>query len=282
MNHKQKFITILIAVFLMFVLSWDVSADILFFQVDSPIGGSVWNQGKTYTIHWYTKDTSGVNFPWVWIKLLIYPQGQLNKATVIGEFPINNDSTAVSWQVPPNTASGSYVIRVQIKDTVNYPNKFGDSTPFSINPPPTQVVLPGQPGWVPPISETFSGQKITAAPTSPSVNKKKDISDAKSYAASAAQKSASASVALLAIPNVSGQWKSSIGLLYSITQQGSQFEWTVTKPSEKGQGIVKGKEVSASWKGESGSGSSTGQITAIDTTGTATQIDWKNGVRFYR
>jgi sugar lactone lactonase YvrE len=117
---------------------------------------------------------------------------------------------------------------------------------------------------------------ISEAKSHTAANKKQDISGAKKYSASAAQKSG------LATPNVSGQWKSSIGLLYNITQKGNQFEWTVTKSNEKGQGTLKGNEVSASWSSPQGSGSSTGQISAVDPTGKATQIDWKNGVRFYR
>ena len=228
MKKMQTFISILVAVFLVLVLSRGVSADILYFQVDSPASGSVWNPGKTYTIHWYTKDTSGVNFPSVWVQLLLYPQGQLNKATVIGEFPINNDSNNVSWQVPPNTAAGSYVIRVQMKDTVNYPNKFGDSAPFSINPPPTQVVLPGQSGWVPPNSDILTGP-ITPAPSTSTGTKKMDVSSAKSYTISATQKSGAAVATASKIPNVSGQWKSNKGLVYDIKQTGDRFEWTVER-----------------------------------------------------
>ncbi len=197
MKKKQKLLFALIALLLVFVLSRGVLANILYFQVDSPTSTSVWNPGNTYTIHWYTKNTSGVNFPWVWIKLLLYPQGQLNKATVIAEFQINNDSTDLAWQVPPNTAAGSYVIRVQSRDEMTtytdqngqttYTNKFADSGPFSINPPSTKVVLPGQPGWVPPNTDVFTGP-MTAAPASPSTSMKKDISGAKKYTASAQAK----------------------------------------------------------------------------------------------
>ncbi len=98
----------------------------------------------------------------------------------------------------------------------------------------------------------------------------------------AKQKSDSALAKQVIILFVSGQWKSNIGLSYNITQKGNQFWWTVTNTSEKGQGVIKGIEVSASWSSPQGSGSSTGQITSIDPTGKATQIDWKNGVRFFR
>ncbi len=128
-------------------------------------------------------------------------------------------------------------------------------------------------------------QKFGPTPTmaqKTSMDKKKDISSAKSYTVSAAQKSGSALAKQSAIPNVSGQWKSNIGLFYNITQKGNQFEWTVTKTNEKGQGVLKGNEVSASWSSPQGSGSSTGQISAIDPAGKAIQIEWMNGVRFFR
>jgi hypothetical protein len=83
-------------------------------------------------------------------------------------------------------------------------------------------------------------------------------------------------------PNISGQWKSSIGLVYSIKQEGSQFKWTVANSDEKGKGTITGYDISASWQGQHGTGSSAGKITAIDASGTATEIKWNNGVRFYR
>jgi hypothetical protein len=85
-----------------------------------------------------------------------------------------------------------------------------------------------------------------------------------------------------AIPDLSGQWKSSVGLMYALTQKGNQFEWTVAGTNEKAQGTVQGSAVSASWKGPQGSGSATGQITKVDASGKATQIEWKNGVKFFR
>jgi hypothetical protein len=84
------------------------------------------------------------------------------------------------------------------------------------------------------------------------------------------------------IPGVSGKWNSSIGFIYNITQERDQFAWTVTNRDERGQGVVKGSDVTASWKGQQGSGSSQGKITAMDPNSKATKIDWDNGVRFYR
>jgi hypothetical protein len=81
--------------------------------------------------------------------------------------------------------------------------------------------------------------------------------------------------------SLAGQWKSALGLIYNITQQGSQFAWTVVNSDEKGQGTITGGDVSASWKGLLGSGSSSGKIT-VDSSGKAVEIKWNNGVRFYR
>ncbi len=81
--------------------------------------------------------------------------------------------------------------------------------------------------------------------------------------------------------DVSGQWNSSIGLVYSITQAGDQFEWTVANRNETGQGTIEGDRISASWKGQLGAGSAVGQIT-VDSSGRATELKWNNGVRFYR
>ncbi len=83
------------------------------------------------------------------------------------------------------------------------------------------------------------------------------------------------------IISLAGQWKSSIGRVYDITQQGSQIAWTVVDSDEKGQGTITSSDLSASWKGLMGSGSSSGQIT-VDSSGKAFEIKWNNGVRFFR
>ncbi len=119
--------------------------------------------------------------------------------------------------------------------------------------------------------------KVQGPPT-----EKKESSVMKKSTGLTAQKSASAVATASKIPNVSGLWKSSIGLVYDITQQGNRFEWTVTTTKEKGQGLLNGNDLSASWQGKTGSGSAKGKITAIDVTGKPTQIDWNNGVRFFR
>jgi V8-like Glu-specific endopeptidase len=109
---------------------------------------------------------------------------------------------------------------------------------------------------------------------------------ASSYRADETTKSqqitSSAKEPLITIYNVSGQWKSSIGLIYNITQQQNNFQWTVVNSTEKGNGTVKGYEVNASWQGPKGRGSSPGNIAEVDAKGKATKIIWNNGVQFYR
>jgi hypothetical protein len=91
-----------------------------------------------------------------------------------------------------------------------------------------------------------------------------------------------AKVAPITIFNISGQWQSSIGLTYNITQQQNNFQWTVAKSTEKGSGTLKGYDVNASWQEPKGRGSSPGKITEVDPRGRATKIIWDNGVQFYR
>jgi hypothetical protein len=83
------------------------------------------------------------------------------------------------------------------------------------------------------------------------------------------------------IVNIAGQWKSNIGLTYSITQQQNNFQWTVMNSTEIGNGTIKGDVVTASWKGPTGIGSSQGKIT-VDAKGNATKIIWNNNLQFYR
>jgi len=97
-----------------------------------------------------------------------------------------------------------------------------------------------------------------------------------------AQASTSGQLKVMKVPDVSGQWGSSIGLVYEIAQTDDRFEWTVKGSNELGKGTLKGTELSVSWSGQQGSGSAQGKITKIDGSGKAMQIDWNNGVRFNR
>lgn len=109
--------------------------------------------------------------------------------------------------------------------------------------------------------------KVTTAPSAPP-------------AASTPQPEVSPAVA---VPDLAGQWKSNIGSVYHITQHGKKFEWTVKSLAETGKGTIDGTRISAFWKGpKGGSGSAKGTISGVDPTGTATKIQWNNGVLFFR
>ena len=138
-------------------------------------------------------------------------------------------------------------------------------------PSSTRVVAPSAPDSTQPSSDRTPPPPSSVTTTTPSD---------KTPPAPAA--SSSTRVVALEAPDVSGRWKSSIGFLYIMTQQGSKFKWTVVNSNEKGEGTMTGNDVSASWKGQNGSGSSAGKITNIDSHGNATEIKWENGVRFYR
>lgn len=97
-----------------------------------------------------------------------------------------------------------------------------------------------------------------------------------------AQASTSGQLKVMKVPDVSGQWGSSIGLVYEIAQTDDRFEWTVKSSNELGKGTLKGTELSVSWSGQQGSGSAQGKITKMDGSGRAMQINWDNGVRFNR
>ncbi len=120
------------------------------------------------------------------------------------------------------------------------------------------------------------------APAAPNVAKVGTQIPQGTVAGSGAQMVTTPKVASITIINVSGQWKSSIGVIYSITQQQDQFQWTAMNGSEKGSGTLKGYDANASWQGPQGGGSAQGKIIGVDANGTAIKILWNNGVQFYR
>ncbi len=125
-----------------------------------------------------------------------------------------------------------------------------------------------------------------AAPPSPAATKTVRVppSATASPPTSVARTAAPAAVTPAApvIPDISGQWKSSVNRVYNITQTKNKFQWTVVNDTEVGEGLVQDKDIYASWKGKMGPGSISGKITAVDTKGKATQILWNNGVWFNR
>ncbi len=83
------------------------------------------------------------------------------------------------------------------------------------------------------------------------------------------------------VPDVSGTWKSSIGLVYEITQTGSTFTWHVASLNQKAEGTISGDSVRASWRGLLRRDSATGKI-ILDSEGRAVRIEWSNKVVFFR
>jgi hypothetical protein len=132
--------------------------------------------------------------------------------------------------------------------------------------------------------DTFHQSKMNPARTFEHGNSGKEISKVGtgSMSASSGHASKPQGVTPSPIPNVSGQWKSNIGVVYDMTQNGDNFDWTVKSKNETGKGFIKGSNISASWKSPFGSGASNGKITTVDSAGKATKIQWYNGVRFYR
>jgi len=82
-------------------------------------------------------------------------------------------------------------------------------------------------------------------------------------------------------PDISGTWKSSIGLVYEITQAGCTFTWYVASLNQKAEGTIDGSSVKASWRGLLRRDSATGKI-ILDASGRAVRIEWSNNVIFFR
>ena len=80
--------------------------------------------------------------------------------------------------------------------------------------------------------------------------------------------------------DISGTWHSSVGIDYVIAQTGGQFSWFLPAINETGKGTLNGPNLSVSWSGLAGNGSTTGKVTQVDAAGKATRIDWSNGAVF--
>jgi hypothetical protein len=81
--------------------------------------------------------------------------------------------------------------------------------------------------------------------------------------------------------DISGNWNSSIGATYKITQNGDRFNWGVRQFREQGSGRVTGARINANWEGERGTGRGNGRV-IVDANANAVRIEWDNGVIFFR
>lgn len=92
------------------------------------------------------------------------------------------------------------------------------------------------------------------------------------------------SILRTAVPlDISGTWRSNIGLTYELRQSGGRFTWTVDSSDETAEGTLDGQALSVSWTSPGGgTNTATGKITATDAKGRAIRIEWDNGVVFLR
>lgn len=81
--------------------------------------------------------------------------------------------------------------------------------------------------------------------------------------------------------DISGIWKSNIGLVYDISQNKDKFTWRVRGQSQIGEGTIAGDSVNVIWTDPKGRGGAQGKIT-LDRSGKAVRIQWSNGVVFTR
>ena len=81
--------------------------------------------------------------------------------------------------------------------------------------------------------------------------------------------------------DISGTWRGSNGLVYSIRQQGNDFAWQVQGQRQIGQGRITGRSLQASWGGTA-PGQAQGQVVEATPQGRALIIRWSNGVVFSR
>ncbi len=81
--------------------------------------------------------------------------------------------------------------------------------------------------------------------------------------------------------NLSGSWKSSLGVVYEIKQTGNTFTWSAPSLKETAKGSLKGNDLlNVEWTGAFGTGSMMGKIAQKDSAGHATRIEWDNRTVF--
>ncbi|MFC2095825.1 peptidase inhibitor family I36 protein [Candidatus Bipolaricaulota bacterium] len=83
------------------------------------------------------------------------------------------------------------------------------------------------------------------------------------------------------IPDISGTWDSSFGIVYVITQNGHDFTWHVERFRELGHGTIYDSALEVSWEGENGSGHDMG-IAIFDDHDEVARIEWGHGNVFLR
>jgi len=211
-------------------------------------------QSITYDLHAYgIQQIASIQFLYKGpIKAQAYDLPQHVKSTM-PEQDRKHLTAPEASDTPKSAAIGTAVTTPAAKQVTRIPPPAPPAAPATTTPAPTKVVRVPPPASVPPPTTVAR----TAAP-------------------------AAVTPAAPAVPDVSGQWKSSVNRVYNIKQTNNRFQWTVVNDTEVGEGVVSEKDIYASWKGKMGPGSINGKITSVDSKGKATQILWNNGVWFNR
>ncbi|MGD9347064.1 MAG: hypothetical protein PVH84_14440, partial [Candidatus Aminicenantes bacterium] len=84
------------------------------------------------------------------------------------------------------------------------------------------------------------------------------------------------------IPDISGRWNSSIGVIFQIDQQQTRFFWQDPESGNQASGSIEGEELQAVWIVRETSRPVTGRITEYDSSGKPVRIEWSNDVIFFR
>jgi hypothetical protein len=84
------------------------------------------------------------------------------------------------------------------------------------------------------------------------------------------------------VPDISGNWNSSSGDVYRITQKGIDFTWLNTRTNQKMSGKIEGDKLIVTWTDRTGKHAITGVINEFDSSGVPKKITWSNRMIFYR
>ncbi len=98
--------------------------------ITSPIGGEIWEKGKTYNITWNSTAISDVLISWTKMDDLDKNQtGWITPTNSQGRHTVSN-SGSYSWTIPSNLTNGQYIVQV-----FNYdPNTPGSQSTYATTP----------------------------------------------------------------------------------------------------------------------------------------------------
>jgi hypothetical protein len=153
----------------------------------------------------------------------------------------------------------------------------GEPATPSSNDAEKEAGSPAAKGTVLPKGDTKEAKRVV----NPQLTQKEETKETPTANSVRIQKFNTQSLATLVTPNISGNWRSNDGTVYNLTQNGAQFTWIAAAVNEKGSGQLAGTQISGSWSGKRGTGSSKGKV-ITDASGNAVRIEWENNVVFLR